>query len=390
MSRIAWFCIPAWGHTNPTLEVVRALCGAGHQVRYYSFDLFREKIEAVGAQFVSCDAYSAEMKMGPGAGERIGRDTAFAMKVVVETTLALEDGLLADLRGFAPDVVVADSVACWGKLLAQKIGVPFVSSTTTFAFNQHSAKIMKQSFGQIARMVLGMPQINRQIQRLRRKGYPVKSLLDIIANDNDTETIVYTSALFQPCAETFSEKVHFVGTSVCRQAPLPRKTGKKRVYVSLGTVNNNAPEFFRRCIRALGEQYELIVSTGMQVETASLGPIPADAVVAQRVEQMAVLEDCDVFLTHCGMNSASEALCCGVPMVLFPQTAEQDGVARRVEQLGAGVRLQGRKEADVRRAVEAALADASLREAARNVGRSLQNSGGPQEAARAILSAAQA
>ena len=40
MSRIAFFCIPAWGHTNPTVEVVRTLVRQGHQVRYYSFALF--------------------------------------------------------------------------------------------------------------------------------------------------------------------------------------------------------------------------------------------------------------------------------------------------------------------------------------------------------------
>ena len=37
MSRIVWFCIPAWGHTNPTVEVVRHLTARGHQVRYYTF-----------------------------------------------------------------------------------------------------------------------------------------------------------------------------------------------------------------------------------------------------------------------------------------------------------------------------------------------------------------
>ena len=42
---IFWFCIPAFGHTNPTIEVVRELVRRGHAVRYYSFEDFREKIE---------------------------------------------------------------------------------------------------------------------------------------------------------------------------------------------------------------------------------------------------------------------------------------------------------------------------------------------------------
>jgi UDP:flavonoid glycosyltransferase YjiC (YdhE family) len=40
--RALWFCIPAYGHTNPTIEVVRELTRRGHEVRYYSFEEFRE------------------------------------------------------------------------------------------------------------------------------------------------------------------------------------------------------------------------------------------------------------------------------------------------------------------------------------------------------------
>ena len=50
--RILWFCIPAYGHTNPTIEVVRELVRRGHEVRYYSFEEFRDKIEGAGADFV--------------------------------------------------------------------------------------------------------------------------------------------------------------------------------------------------------------------------------------------------------------------------------------------------------------------------------------------------
>ena len=55
--KLAWFCIPAYGHTNPTIEVVRELVKRGHEIRYYSFEEFREKIEDTGAVFVSIDSY---------------------------------------------------------------------------------------------------------------------------------------------------------------------------------------------------------------------------------------------------------------------------------------------------------------------------------------------
>ena len=57
MKKIAFFCIPAHGHTNPMLPVAAALVRRGSKVRFYSFDMFEEKIKATGAEFVSCDSF---------------------------------------------------------------------------------------------------------------------------------------------------------------------------------------------------------------------------------------------------------------------------------------------------------------------------------------------
>ena len=45
MKNIAFFCIPAHGHTNPMLPVASELVKRGNKVRFYSFDEFKEKIE---------------------------------------------------------------------------------------------------------------------------------------------------------------------------------------------------------------------------------------------------------------------------------------------------------------------------------------------------------
>ena len=386
--KLAWFCIPAAGHTNPTLEVVRTLTERGHHVRYYSFEAYRARLEAVGAQVITIDDYCAEMKLGPDAGVRIAKDTAFATKVLADTTLAVDEALLSDLRDYAPDAIVADSMAMWGKLLAIKLGVPYICSTTTFAFNQHSAKIMKQSLWDLVKLLLGMGKINRELKRLQERGYQVNSILDVVQNDNDTNTVVYTSTYFQPCAETFSDKYAFVGPSVREAAPLPRTSDRKRVYISMGTVNNDMPALYRRCIEALSDRYELILSVGQSVNVADLGVLPPHVTAAQHVDQMAVLADCDAFLTHCGMNSVSEALYCGVPLVLYPQTAEQQGVANRTAELGAGVMLEKDSVEGIRRAIDQVVADGSFRAEAHRIGESVRAAGGAPKAAEAILRAA--
>ena len=46
MKKIAVFCIPAHGHTNPMLPVAEELVCRGDEVRFYSFEDFRKKNRA--------------------------------------------------------------------------------------------------------------------------------------------------------------------------------------------------------------------------------------------------------------------------------------------------------------------------------------------------------
>ena len=87
--KIAWFCIPAHGHTNPTLGLVREMVNAGHEVYYFSFDMVQDKIKATGATYISCDSYDFEMDDKENA-DRVGKDIAFATELLVKSTLALD------------------------------------------------------------------------------------------------------------------------------------------------------------------------------------------------------------------------------------------------------------------------------------------------------------
>jgi len=375
--KIAWFCIPAHGHTNPTLGLVRSLTDAGHQIWYFSFEEFREKIEGAGATFIGCDGYDFEME-DKGNADRVGKDKVYATELLVSSTLALDEMTARMIDEIKPDIVVSDSVAFWGKLAAMKHGLPYVSSTTTFAFNRYSAKYMQESVWDIARMLIAMPRINKQIKRLREKGYPVKSILDIVQNDNDTNTIVYTSRYFQPCSETFSDKYHFIGPSIRPITKPVEKTADQTVYISMGTVNQNR-EFYRNCISVLASTgWQVIISMG--TNTDRFENLPEKIQVYESVDQMAVLSIADAFITHCGMNSASEGLYFGVPLVLFPQTPEQDAVARRTEELSAGVRLKSISEKDILDALNQVLNDPKYKEGAAKVSGSFKACGGSAEA----------
>jgi UDP:flavonoid glycosyltransferase YjiC (YdhE family) len=108
--------------------------------------------------------------------------------------------------------------------------------------------------------------------------------------------------------------------------------------------------------------------------------VPENIELYESVDQMAVLSIADAFLTHCGMNSASEGLYFGVPLILFPQTPEQDAVARRTEELGAGLRLPSIEEEDIVTSIEGVLREPRFKQAAETISDSFRQCGGIQEA----------
>jgi UDP:flavonoid glycosyltransferase YjiC (YdhE family) len=104
---------------------------------------------------------------------------------------------------------------------------------------------------------------------------------------------------------------------------------------------------------------------------------------------MAALSIADVFITHCGMNSASEGLYFETPLLLFPQTNEQNAVAERTMQLGAGIGLDDISPQNILARTEELLNNSTYKECAVKISESFKRSGGVQEARKFIESVAE-
>ena len=384
MSKIVFFNMPAHGHTNPTIEVVKELVSRGHEVIYYSFSEFKEKIELCGATYICCDEYLPKLKMEDE--NKVGKDFPLLIDMIVDTTLALDEKVCKELIDFKPDCIVSDSLSLWGKLLAKKLNIKYICSTTTFAFNEYSSKLMKQSLKEIISMILGMHSINKKIKLLKDQGYDINSIIDIVKNDNYTNTIVYTSKEFQPMVETFSDKYYFVGPSVSKEVYEKKLKDRKQIYISLGTVNNKNNDFYKNCIKAFeNSDFDVVMSVGKDTDINSLGHIPNNFNVKNSVNQIQVLQNTDVFITHCGMNSVNESIYYGVPMVLFPQHSEQRMVGNRVSQLEAGIILKKNNIEEIRSSVIEVINDSKYKENVDILSQGFHNSGGAKKAADEIL-----
>ena len=74
MSKMVFFNIPAHGHTNPTLGVVKEHISRGHEVWYYSYDLLRERIELCGED--------GKHSVIISVGEQLGKDFSRIYRII--------------------------------------------------------------------------------------------------------------------------------------------------------------------------------------------------------------------------------------------------------------------------------------------------------------------
>lgn len=78
------------------------------------------------------------------------------------------------------------------------------------------------------------------------------------------------------------------------------------------------------------------MSIGKILKKEQLGKISNNFYVYNFVPQIEVLKRTDLFITHGGMNSTSEAMYFGVPLIVVPQAADQPIVGKRIEDLELG------------------------------------------------------
>jgi MGT family glycosyltransferase len=110
---------------------------------------------------------------------------------------------------------------------------------------------------------------------------------------------------------------------------------------------------------------------------------PDNVLVVPSVPMLALLPRLDAVISHGGMNTVSETLAHGVPLVLAPIRHDQPVVASQVVRAGAGIRVPFSRvrPGQLREALVTILDDPSYRRAAMRIRDSFAAAGGASAAA---------
>ncbi|MBV9845195.1 MAG: glycosyl transferase [Kutzneria sp.] len=341
MSRHVVFVLPpAHGHVNPTLPLVRELLRRGHRVSYATGPELLPAVRETGATPVELpwaldtEAIARTLADADRSTNSITAKLAWYLRTAKDYFPVLAERFQHD----RPDMVCCEK-GILGSALADRFGVPEVTLVPYFASNEHF---------DVWTLVLPRPVQPRDPDLLDFQSgvaaftaeHRLRVPLMAPHKSNTGVNLVFIPREFQVAGDTFDETFHFVGPSVGAQVSgdwQPPQDDAPVLFISLGTIMNNQPEFFTLCAKAFGDSaWHVAMATGKPVNPATLGDIPANFEVRPYFPQTTVLRHATAFLSHAGMNSTMDSLYHAVPLIAVPQQPEQVANADRVEELGLG------------------------------------------------------
>lgn len=368
--KILFINLPYHGHVMPTIGLVRELIKSGNQVTYLMPFDWQDLVASSGATFAG---YENHMKLS----EQIKNAYVAAEQIIA---------------GF--DLVIYEQFFFLGKHLAEKYGKPAVRIFTAPATNE---KLMQEYINadgplKIFRHKWIGRSWTREIATKLNIKLKTDCWLDEIVQNPPDLNLVYTLEEYQPYHEDFpKEHYKFLGASIYDRHEEEFQITKAQnpvIYISLGTVVKGAVSFFRKCIKAFqDEDVTVIMSVGKNFHIKKLGMLPANFYVHNSVPQLQVLKLADVFVTHGGMNSVSEAFVYGVPMVAIPFIADQPVNARRIEELELGCQLCYKKISSdaIKSAVFSVMNDSTILENVTNMKKKIAECPGNKGGAEYIM-----
>ncbi len=393
--------IPARGHMNPILPLVRELVNRDETIICYTGQEFQEAVETAGAEFRTYESLGAAVQFEFEDDSVRSPNMVLMARIMIQFTENVLPPLLHVLEREQPDYILHDFTCIWGLLAAEILALPAVALIPQFPVNYQTRPDPYPGMWRdlVWNFVAGIPNLVpfTRIARRISKVYETRpvTFMNFMAN-HEGLNIVFTSRYFQPNAEDFDASFVFVGPSIAPRSqtidfPLdfPVHCSGPLIYISLGsTIFASNVAFYRSCFQAFGStEKRVILSAGRWTDLELLADPPPNFVVRPYVPQLEILKLADVFITHGGMGSVSEGLLHGVPLIVIPQTSDQPFVAQRVRRLGAGYALYRQlvRPAELNRLVDAILTDESVRAECSRIAESFKSAGGCVRAADVIL-----
>ena len=361
---VAFFCVPHGGHFNQMQALIRAAVRDGMDVVVFTDVALAGVVDATGARFA--DLF---------AGRSVADDTSVPQPCRYVTFAGrFGDEVAAQARALGVRLVVSDSMAVIGRVVATALDVPYVN--VCGGHNVHPDRVLTE-LAEDPRVAVSEHCLEA-VDRLRDHfglvdpspfSYvaPPSTVLNVYCEPpeylTDDDRRAWEPIVFFGCLPSPAD---LVGPGAPTPAAFAAGADEK-LYVSFGTIiwRYYAAEAIA-CLRAVTAAVAerpgtsaLVSLGGADVQQSVIEELDGPNVrVESFVDQWQVLAQADAFVTHHGLNSTHEAVFHTVPMLSYPFFADQPDLARKSQDFGLAMPLVTAPRAEVSvGAVHAALAE---------------------------------
>jgi MGT family glycosyltransferase len=335
--------MPEEGHLRRLLPVVRGLHARGFTVPVWTDARFARQVTDAGGSFqdlfarwplADADAHSRPVP---------ARYVSFAGHYGAD--------IINAARSLMPDLVLYDTFAVIGRVVAHALNLPHVNVCS--GHNVAPQRFLAQ-LAEDPRVAID-PTCHHAVERLKNEfGMADASPFSYVNGLSPYLNLYCEPPAFLTAEErAVFEPVAFFGSLPSLDYVQARTPGRrrwfkgrgerKRIYASFGTVvwryyEKEALVAFRAVADAVAARpdWEAVISFGgnRAADAHASSLVRPNVRVDTRVNQWAILEEADVFLTHHGLNSTHEAIFQRVPMLSYPFFWDQPGLAQKCQELG--------------------------------------------------------
>ena len=342
----AVFCMEGHGHISRLRPIISGLVRAGVRTYVFTQQRFLDEIRSIGAVHIDLFRGRPRDEADASSFPISIRNVSFAGH--------FGDQIVNEVAALQPALVLCDSFALIGEVVARRLGIPRVR---VCAGHNYPPAVALKGLRHYLRIHVSQ-ECWRAVRTLREKhGISDASPYSFLTGTSG-ELNLYCEppqylpedqrGPFEPIAFVGSLSQETIGRAVPTLSPYGEgAAGKQRIYVSFGTIvwrnfeeaARNALEVIREAMADLPESTALVSLGGAQLGNWKAGLQLPNFRVEEYVDQWSVLGASSVYITHQGLNSTHEAAFQGVPMISYPFFHDQPGMAACSQRLGLAIPL---------------------------------------------------
>lgn len=317
MKKIVFFSTPAFGHLNCVYPVIEKLVKSGYQVDWYCSKRYRQFVEKTGAAFieykVDFDKYDLSV---------LTADLFSLFQVLLKLNRECYREYSELIRNNRPDIILYDSMCSFAKNISEKFNIRSVCFCTTLAYNTFTFIFSNMFFSTIKLISKNIRPIVKLYKEEKkfRKNHGIKKLnaMDLFVNKGNI-TLVFSPKEFQPFYRTFPKDIVFIGTTIKDRITNKTRYDRYDIYISLGSVFTENIGLLNKIVNSnLLKNKKSIMNIGsLRIDGAE------DVEFVSSTDQISLLPNIELFITHGGLNSIYESLYFGKFQICVPQQEEQ-------------------------------------------------------------------